>query len=79
LQAGGSVSSLPAHYHAIADCSGHVASECSVNRMFANFADLGITEMTAEDAWKLMEEADKEKDVDDIKKVSLTYLYVDYR
>ena len=47
--------------------------------MFANFADLGITEMTAEDAWKLMEEADKEKDVDDIKKVSLTYLYVDYR
>lgn len=52
--------------------SGHVASDCSVNRMFANFAALGITEMSAEDAWKVMEQADKEKDVDDIKKVRLT-------
>ena len=51
---------------------GHIASECSANRMFAEFSSLGIQEMTAEEAWKLIEAADKEKDVDDIKKARHT-------
>lgn len=38
--------------------------------MFAAFKDMAIKEMPVEDAWKMIEEADKDKDVDDIKKVA---------
>lgn len=48
---------------------GHVASECSANRMFANFADMAIQDMSPEEAWAMLESADKEKDTFDIKKV----------
>lgn len=34
------------------------------------FAHLGIKEKSPEDAWSDVEAADKDKDVDDIKKVS---------
>lgn len=40
--------------------------------MFAEFQNLGIEEMSAEKAWKMLQEADKDKDVIDIKKVSCT-------
>ncbi|KAK5120696.1 hypothetical protein LTR85_006054 [Meristemomyces frigidus] len=63
----------PAETCKVCKQEGHVASDCSVNRMFANFADLGIKDMSAEDAWKELEAADKDKDVDDIKKAILTY------
>lgn len=42
-----------------------------MNRIFANFADLNIEDISAEDAWKLLEAADKDRDVDDIKKVGI--------
>jgi len=48
-----------------------MASECSVNRMFTNFAGMEIKELSAEEGWKNLEEADKEKDVDDIKTVRI--------
>jgi len=50
--------------------TGHRATECSVNRLFTNFAGMEITEMSIEQAWKMLEQADKDKDVDDIKAVS---------
>lgn len=37
--------------------------------MIASFAEMGVKEMSAEDAWKLIEDADKDKDVHDIKQV----------
>lgn len=40
--------------------------------MFAEFQNLGIQDMSAEKAWKMLQEADKDKDVIDIKKVSCT-------
>ena len=37
--------------------------------MFTNFAKLNITDKSAEDAWKAVEEADAEKEVENIRKV----------
>lgn len=54
----------------LTDTSGHVAANCTANRMFAEFQNLGIQDMSAEAAWKMLQEADKDKDVIDIKKVS---------
>ena len=41
--------------------------------MKSYFADLGLQDMPVEEAWSAVEAADKEKDVDDIKKVRLRY------
>lgn len=64
--------------HRVADCptkpaakckacgeEGHAASECGKNRI-----TIGVQDLSLEEAWKAVEDADKEKDVDDIKKVS---------
>lgn len=44
-------------------------ADCSANRMLVNLANLGIEDKSVEEAWAAVELADKEKDVDDIKKV----------
>ncbi|KYG45975.1 hypothetical protein M433DRAFT_153936 [Acidomyces richmondensis BFW] len=49
---------------------GHVASDCTVNRMTANYKELRIETLSDDEAWKMLEAADKDKDVDDIKKVN---------
>jgi hypothetical protein len=41
--------------------------------MHAALKDMRIEDLSAEEAWKKLEEADKERDVDDIKKAILTY------
>jgi len=48
---------------------GHIASECTINRMTVNYKELKIETMSDEGAWKMVEAADNDKDVDDIKKV----------
>ncbi|RMY53943.1 hypothetical protein D0865_04985, partial [Hortaea werneckii] len=53
---------------------GHIAANCTANRMFAEFQNLGIQDMSAEEAWKMLQEADKDKDVIDIKKAILSYV-----
>lgn len=45
---------------------GHIASECSVNRLI-----FAVQTMSVDDAWKAIEQADNEKDVDDIKTVRI--------
>ena len=65
---------LPAQTCKICKQEGHIATECTANRMF-NDATIsrGIAEMSLEDAWTKVEIADKEQDVDMIKEVSLFY------
>lgn len=49
-------------------CQGeHRAADCTENRIFAGMT---FEDINPEEAWKQLEQADKEKDVDDIKKVS---------
>jgi hypothetical protein len=43
---------------------GHEKADCNINRV-----TMGIDQLTVEEAWSSLENADKEKDVDDIKKV----------
>lgn len=47
-----------------------MAAECNANRVMFYFAGFGVEDLSVEDAWKAVEEADKEKEVDDIRKVS---------
>jgi hypothetical protein len=49
------------------DIVGHIAKECSENRLLAQFSDLNV--VTPEEAWSKLEEADKHRDLDDIKQV----------
>ncbi|KAI6883293.1 hypothetical protein KC360_g5564 [Hortaea werneckii] len=64
----------PAETCKICKQEGHIAANCTANRMFAEFQNLGIQDMSAEDAWKMLQEADKDKDVIDIKKALLSYV-----
>jgi len=55
-------------------CKGdHIAAECTVSRMTAYIDGLGIPDMPADDAWKMLEAADADKDVDDIRTAMLAY------
>ncbi|KAK0933638.1 hypothetical protein LTR29_014810 [Friedmanniomyces endolithicus] len=55
-------------------CRGdHIAAECTVSRMTAHIDSLGIPDMPADDAWKMLEAADADKDVDDIRTAMLAY------
>lgn len=49
----------------------HVTSDCTANRIFADFGNLGIEDVSGEEAWAKLQKADEEKDIDDIKKASL--------
>ncbi|KAI6955373.1 hypothetical protein KC321_g15795, partial [Hortaea werneckii] len=65
--------------HRRVDCPNKPAETCKIckqeaNRMFAAFQNLGIQDMSAEDAWKMLQEADKDKDVIDIKRALLSYV-----
>ena len=51
--------------------AGHVATECSANRLFAAYKV--NNELTAEEAWAALKNADDDKDVDEIKKCILAY------
>ena len=51
--------------------TGHIATECSANRLFAAYKV--DTELTAEEAWAALKKADDDKDVDEIKKCILAY------
>ncbi|KAK3657840.1 hypothetical protein LTR56_002219 [Elasticomyces elasticus] len=51
----------------------HKAAECDANKLTVLIAGLDIKDMPAEDAWKMLEAADTDKDVDDIKTALLTY------
>ena len=53
----------------LCDGEGHEAIDCSENRIYLQMAALGLEQLSAEDAWNALQAADKEKDVDDIKKV----------
>ncbi|RMY54795.1 hypothetical protein D0865_04528, partial [Hortaea werneckii] len=64
----------PAESCKICKQEGHIAANCTANRMFAEFQNLGIQDMSAEKAWKMLQEADKDKDVIDIKKAILCYV-----
>ncbi|KAI7574770.1 hypothetical protein KC343_g22944, partial [Hortaea werneckii] len=64
----------PAETCKICKQEGHVAANCTANRMFAEFQNLGIQDMSAEAAWKMLQEADKDKDVIDIKRALLSYV-----
>lgn len=57
--------------------SGHGIAECTANRIFHNFANLGIKDLSAQEAWEDIVTADKDKDVDDMKKACLI-LTADY-
>jgi hypothetical protein len=69
--------------HRAADCDqkpckacgvpGHTTEACEVNRMHAMFADMKIEEVSAEVAWENILTADKEKDVDDIRRAVFAY------
>ena len=45
-------------------------SECIENRMHVAFQEMRIADLSVEDAWRAVEEADSSMDLDDIKKVS---------
>ncbi|KAK5112715.1 hypothetical protein LTR62_003813 [Meristemomyces frigidus] len=57
----------------ICKTEGHQQSECSVNRMIAAYNDMGIEDLSADDAWLKLQVADEEKDVTDIKAYMLSY------
>ncbi|KAK3678971.1 hypothetical protein LTR78_001424 [Recurvomyces mirabilis] len=65
--------SAPAQKCNVCKEEGHMAADCSFNRMHAHYTDMGIKEVTAEEAWSMLESADKEKDISDIKHAMLTY------
>ncbi|KAK4626220.1 DNA-binding protein HEXBP [Fulvia fulva] len=52
---------------------GHIATECTINRATSMFQALGIQDMPAEEAWAALEAADKEKEIEDIKKAIYSY------
>lgn len=52
---------------------GHTSATCSVNRVFLDLASLGIKDLPIEEAWEMLEKADKERDVDEIKQYILSY------
>ncbi|SMR41687.1 unnamed protein product [Zymoseptoria tritici ST99CH_1E4] len=52
---------------------GHSAENCEVNRMHAMFADMKIEEVSSDEAWNNVVAADKEKDVDDIRRAVFAY------
>lgn len=45
---------------------GHQTSECKVNRVFDTS---GVADMSAEDAWSAIKEADEERDLDNFRDV----------
>ncbi|KAK3707830.1 hypothetical protein LTR37_011832 [Vermiconidia calcicola] len=47
---------------------GHKGTECAANRL-----TVGLQELSVEDAWKMLEDADKDREVDSIKKAILAY------
>ncbi|TKA63859.1 hypothetical protein B0A55_10704 [Friedmanniomyces simplex] len=54
----------------------HKASECTVSRMTAYIDSLNIEELPPDVAWKALEAADQDRDVDDIKRAILAYAKV---
>lgn len=45
---------------------GHQTSECKVNRVFDTS---GVADLSAEDAWSVLNEADEERDLDNFREV----------
>ncbi|KAM3425233.1 hypothetical protein BST61_g7186 [Cercospora zeina] len=52
---------------------GHNAAECEANRMLGLFAQLNVQDKSVEESWANIETADKQKDVEEIKKGIFAY------
>ena len=50
--------------------AGHNAAECTENRLHLQFASLVVGDIGAEEAWKAVELADYENEIEDVKSVS---------
>nr|POF01295.1 cellular nucleic acid-binding protein like [Quercus suber] len=59
--------SKPPRTCAVCHEEGHVATDCTINRMIAEMFDMGIKDVSSEEAWRMVEVADDDKDLDDIK------------
>ncbi|SMR43876.1 unnamed protein product [Zymoseptoria tritici ST99CH_3D1] len=71
--AGHRASDCPNKICAACKGEGHSAENCEVNRMHAMFADMKIEEVSSDEAWNNVVAADKEKDVDDIRRAVFAY------
>lgn len=56
---------------------GHSKADCTANRMQGMFNALGIEDLEVEEAWKKIETADTDKDLEDIKMVRIDTVCLD--